>query len=53
MIAKPVQSCVIKILHTRICRRQFIKNLPPEKRLKKTCKPNKRDLNSNLIIVST
>ena len=34
-----------KILRTRNCRRKFIKNLPPEKRKKKTCKPNNRSLN--------
>ena len=31
-----------KVLHTRNCRREFIKNLLPEKR-KETCKPNNRD----------
>ena len=34
-----------KFARTRNCRRKVIKNLLPEKRKQKKCKPNNRDLN--------
>ena len=41
-----------KFARTRNCRRKFIKNLLPEKRKQKKCKPNNRDLNWDWIRIS-
>ena len=49
--ANPTKTCVRNISRTRNCRRKFIKNLLPEKP-KKTCKPNNRDLNRDLNILT-